>query len=123
MQPRARVAWMRYAAAIVLVAGLSSSWLLYPAADNALNDEGGSDSAAAYRFDPADSKQALQSMELYGGQANVLAYELRTWVAGLWQGKSAALMVAGLSILVALGLLYSATHPPPAPPPGADGRD
>jgi hypothetical protein len=59
------------------------------------------------------SKQYLRALELYGGQANVLAYEIREWFVGLWHGKSLACIIAGIAILAALAVSYGANRLPP----------
>jgi len=48
-----------------------------------------------------DSKQYLRGMELYGGEANVLAAELMQWFQSLWHGKRLAVTVACITVLVA----------------------
>ncbi len=98
--------WSLYASGLVLLVGVGSSVLMYRAAESV--PQGHTDTDPAYGFDPDYSKQNLRQLELYGGQANVLAYQLRSWWLGLWQGKSAALMVAAISVLVALAILCGA---------------
>jgi hypothetical protein len=69
---------------------------------------------------PEDSKVYLRRMEMYGGKANVLAYELRERFAGLWHDRALAFTVAGLSALLALAV-FSVFRPlpPPVDPGGA----
>lgn len=63
--------------------------------------------------DQADvSKKYLREMEVYGGQANVIAGDFRQWFESLWHGKSLAFTVAFLSVLLAL-LLFIAFTPLP----------
>ena len=107
--------------AVMLLAGVSLATWIYVGAENreeaALGYEGG------YPINPGDSKQYQRDMELYGGKANVLADEFRRWFEGLWQGKSLAVIVAGTSILIALGCFYGADRVrPPALPEGGAGR-
>jgi len=95
-------------AAAIVLAGLIAALAIYltaaPPSENPLG------------YNPEDSKEYLRQLEMYGGKANVLAVELRQWFDSLWQGKTLALTVAVLSVLLALGLLVVV---PPAP----DGAD
>jgi len=107
-------AFLYLVSAIILLAGLSSSVLIYELSGDrsasvlGYEDAGGS----VYPILPEDSKQYLRGMELYGGTANVLADELRRWFAGLWHGKSLAFTVAFITILVSSGVFYIARRPP-----------
>ncbi len=73
-------------------------------------------------YDPADRKQYLREIEVYGGKANELAGALREWVASLWHGRRLAVTVLGLTGVVLLCFWIASTPlPPPAdpsPPPG-----
>lgn len=84
---------LRFAAAAVLVVGLISAVWIYLGAPPSTTDILG--------YDPAQSKQYLRAMELYGGKANVLAAELRAWFDGLWHGTRLAYTVACASVLLA----------------------
>ena len=61
-------------------------------------------------YDPADTKQYLRQMEVYGGTANVLASEFRIWFASLWHGERLALTIAVLTV-VAAGAFWFFTRP------------
>jgi hypothetical protein len=87
---------------------------------------------AASRRLPADyelpeTKAYLRQLEMYGGQANVLATEIREGFAGLWHGKPLGVTVAVLGVLLRAGLRFVALplppeeDEPPAPPP-PEGR-
>ena len=103
---------LRLISAAILIAGLLSSMVIYW---NATPEVAG--------YDPEDSKQYLRQMELYGGKANVLAYEFREWFTGLWHGRSLAVTVAVISVLVAVGFRLAAIPLPPLTRthPGAGG--
>lgn len=84
---------------------------------------------AASRRPPADdelpeTKAYLRQLEVYGGQANVLATEIREGFAGLWHGKPLGITVAVLGVLLCAGLRFVADplppedDEPPSPPPG-----
>ncbi len=87
----ARERLLRQIAAAILVVGLTSAVWIYVAAGPASDDPLGRE----------DSKQYLRNMELYGGQANVLAAQLMAWFQGLWHGRSLAYTVGGLTLLTA----------------------
>jgi len=84
--------------AVILLVGQGSAILIYLAADNASDID--------LANDLETSKKYMHDLELYGGKANVLAYELRNWFVGLWHGKSLAFMVACITILIALGYFF-----------------
>jgi hypothetical protein len=93
-------------AAAIVLAGLTAALAIYltatPSPENPLG----------YR--PEDTKQYLRQMELYGGEANVLASEFGQWFGGLWHGRSLALTVAFLSVLFALAFFIASTPLPRA---------
>ena len=49
-------------------------------------------------------------MQTYGGNANVLASEIRLWFASLWHGRRLAFTVAVLTLLAA-GVYWLYTRP------------
>ena len=51
-------------------------------------------------YDPFDSKKYLRDLEMYGGKINILAVELRQWLASLWHGRNLACVIAVLTILL-----------------------
>ena len=71
--------------------------------------------ASGFEFE--DSKKYLRELEVYGGKANVLATQFRSWFNGLWHGRSLAFTVAVISVFLALAYNFFATPLPPA----ADG--
>lgn len=70
------------------------------------------DEGEVYPNRPEDSKKYLRDLELYGGKVNVLMDQFRRWFIGLWQGKSLAFILAGLSVLLSFGFHYAARHRP-----------
>ncbi len=87
----------RVAVGIVLV-GFISGVVIY------LTASPPSDNPLGYR--PLDTKTYVRELELYGGKANVLASEFMEWFASLWQGRTLAYTVAGISVLIALLFLF-----------------
>lgn len=100
---------------IILLVGLGSAAVIYQRAangsDSVLGYEEGRGSA--YPIMPEDSRMYLRELELYGGKANVLAYQFRRWFVGLWHGKSLAFIVACITIAISYGFFYAASHLPP----------
>ncbi|HMF07833.1 MAG TPA: hypothetical protein VKJ00_01780 [Thermoanaerobaculia bacterium] len=94
---------LRRVAIAILVVGLVSAVVIYlaarPPAPNPLGE-------------PEDSKQYLREIQMYGGTANLLATELREWLASLWHGKRLAYTIATLSIVSAAGCLFVAGRLP-----------
>ena len=88
---------LRRAIAAVCAAGWTSAaaifFLARPPAANPLGD-------------PEDTKTYLREMELYGGKANLLAYDIREWLSSLWHGRRLAATVAVLTAVAALLIWY-----------------
>jgi hypothetical protein len=114
--------------AVILVGGFVSAVWIYDTAKNnpsgvlGYEQEGGS----VYPIMPEDSKKYLRGLELYGGKANVLADGLRRGFAGLWHGKTLAVTIACISIIISFGFFYAANHLPSglkSDAPGANRRD
>lgn len=109
-----RRADIKLLSALILLVGLACSGIIYwtagnPAAPGLLGYEEGE--GGVYPIEPDQSKKYLRDMEIYGGQANVLMDQLRRWLIGLWQGKSLAYTVAGLSALAAAAVYWAAGRP------------
>jgi hypothetical protein len=64
-------------------------------------------------YDPLETKKYIHDLQLYGGQANVLAAEFREWFTGLWQGRNLAYTVAALTVLLVLIVRFFAVPMPP----------
>jgi hypothetical protein len=88
---------------VILLVGLGSAAYIYRTAEKRANDVLGYEvgGEGAYSVDPGDSKKYQRDLELYGGRANVLLDELRRWLVSLWQGKTLAVTVALISLLIA----------------------
>ncbi|MBV8200170.1 MAG: hypothetical protein JOZ15_06060 [Acidobacteria bacterium] len=101
--PSQRSTRLRLTSYAILAAGLLSAFVIYwnAAPPNPLG------------YDPEDSKQYLRQMEVYGGKANLLAYDFREWFAGLWHGRSLAFTVAVIAALLAAGVRLAAIPVPP----------
>lgn len=104
-------ACLKLISAIILAVGLVSALLIYQFAGTytgpVLGYETGN--GTIYPMNPEDYKSYSRDMELYGGKANVLLDDLRQWFDSLWHGKSLAVMVACITILLSGGLFYAAS--------------
>ncbi|MCE5243076.1 MAG: hypothetical protein LLF99_07755 [Desulfobacteraceae bacterium] len=95
------------AAFAVLFAGLGSSAVIYWTA--------GADSQDNLVYQYENSKIYRHNVELIGGKVNVLADSLFNWFDGLWRGRSLALTVACLALVVSFGLFLAAFYAHPCP--------
>ena len=61
-----------------------------------------------------ESKKFLHDLEIYGGQANVLAAEFHEWFSGLWYGENLPYTIAALTLLTVGGvrLVFALKMPP-----------
>jgi hypothetical protein len=95
---------LRRVAITILVVGLVSAVVIYLAARPPVPNPLG--------YEPEDSKQYLREIQMYGGTANLLATELREWLASLFHGRRLAYTVGTVSILIASGCLFVAGRLP-----------
>ncbi len=95
---------------MILLTGLGSSALIYLTATNDSGSVLGYEVVGGdtYPIRPEDSKMYAHDLELYGGKANLLANEFMRWFGGLWHGKSLALTIACITIVVSLVLFIAA---------------
>jgi hypothetical protein len=93
---------IRHIAVTLLALGLGSALTIYFTA--------GPTPADPLGYDPMDTKKYLRELELYGGQANVLSVEFRQWFSGLWHGRSLAVTVAVLTVLLAFTFWFVASN-------------
>jgi hypothetical protein len=100
--------------AIILLVGLGSAILIYLTAENEVDGVLGYEAAGGevYPLAPENSRMYARNMELFGGKAAVLANEFRLWFVGLWHGKSLAVTVACITIVVSFGVFFVANHLP-----------
>ena len=114
-----------YASAlIVLVAGICAAvsiWLTAgddpgPAAVQIVVVDGKS-----YPIAPGESKRYVRDLQQFGGKAGVLFDELNRWFAGLWRGRTLALTVGWIAVLLSVGLFLLGWIQPEGPEPGGEG--
>ena len=88
---------------LLLVIGFGSAFGIYRAA------------LAAPLDPPVDelmsTKKSLREMQLIGGNANVVAHEIKEWFLGLWRGPKLAGTVAVLTVGATLVFRFVATDP------------
>ncbi len=102
--PAARTRTLRILSNAILAAGLLAALVIYRTSPPPPDDPLGS---------MEDSKQSLRQLQMYGGQANVFAYEIRQWIGSLWQGPRLAVTVAVLAAIAAGGCRLAAIPLPP----------
>jgi hypothetical protein len=96
--------------AFILLAGLSSSIWIYRAAIN--NAASGSSyefiGGFMYPAEGGNTKRYVHDLQLYGGNAAVLADEFMRWFNGLWRGESLAYTVGFITVAISLVLFLIA---------------
>jgi hypothetical protein len=102
MTPEAR---LRAGTLAILVIGFASAVVIYLTAQPPPGNPLG--------YNPEDTKKYVRDMELYGGKANMIAYEFRQWLASLWHGKRLAFTVAVITVIVACVFAFLAAPLPP----------
>jgi hypothetical protein len=104
--------WLNLISAMILLAGLGSAAVIYHRAGNALDGAAGHESAdgVIYQITPENSKLYRHNLEVYGGKFSVIMDDFSRWFAGLWQGKSLAVIIACTTIIISMGLFYAAHH-------------
>jgi hypothetical protein len=100
--------------AVILLAGLSCALMIYQTARNQLNDERGYEIVGGFIYSSTgeNTKKYVHDLQLYGGNASVLADEFMHWFAGLWHGESLAFTIAWIAILSSLGIFIIARKLP-----------
>jgi hypothetical protein len=82
----------------ILMVGLASAVAVYFTAVNPADNPLGNPQD--------DSKIYRRTMEMVGGQANLVAGDITGWVTGLWHGKTLAYTLAVLTLVVAYGFFF-----------------
>jgi hypothetical protein len=113
--------------AIILLAGLVSAALIYRGAGDVPYGAWGYVNAdgTIIPVKPEDSKMYRHNLEVYGGKANIIMDDFRRWFAGLWHGKSLAILVGCTALLISYGCFYTANYSIPRWKPAAsnNGQD
>lgn len=100
--------------AAILLMGLGSAMTIFLTANDDAESGYGFEivNGTVYPTDPEHSKKYIRNLELYGGKANVIADEFGRWFDGLWQGKSLATTIAGMTIFFSSCLFLFANRLP-----------
>lgn len=122
LQPRSNVNWktlnqrtrLNLIGAIILLVGLASAVLIYQRAGDVPYGALGYETVdgTVYPIMPEDSKIYRHNLEVYGGKFNLIIDDFRRWFVGLWQGKSLAVIIGGITIIVSFGFFYAAHYLP-----------
>ncbi len=102
--------WLYLASAVILLTGLASSVLIYRAAVNDASESSGYEIIGGFMYPSggAYNKRYVHDLQVYGGNAALLADRFTRWFGGLWQGTSLAYTVAVISFLVSFGIFVAA---------------
>lgn len=92
-------------AALILILGFGTALGVYVTSDPADSNPAG--------YDPMQDRKYLHDMEMYGGQANVMAAQFRNWFDSLWHGQALAGTIAVLTIIGTIIFWWLATLPRP----------
>jgi hypothetical protein len=100
---RRQRAWLKVISAVILLVGLSGAVVIYHRAGNGPQGV----------LDFENSKLYRHNLEVIGGKFSVIMDDASRWFFGLWQGKSLAFMIAGITLIISFGLFYAADHVSP----------
>lgn len=98
--------FLYFLSAGILLVGLGIAGLIYQAAINDSNSNGGYEVVGGFIYPSAaeNSKKYEHDLQLFGGQPAVIADKFMRWFAGLWHGESLAFTVACIAIILSFGV-------------------
>ncbi len=98
--------WLYLTSAAVLIIGVVSSVLIYVAAANEEAADSGYDVIGGFVYPGggAYNKKYIHDLQVYGGNAAMLADRFNRWFFGLWHGTTLAYTVAVIAVFLALVL-------------------
>ncbi len=104
--------WLYLCSAVILLAGTVSSIRIYMAA---VNDEAADSSyevigGFVYPGGGAYNKRYVHDLQVYGGNAAMLADRFTRWFNGLWHGTTLAYTVAVISLVLSFGIFVVANN-------------
>ncbi|MCX7141348.1 MAG: hypothetical protein NT123_09720 [Proteobacteria bacterium] len=111
---------------IILLAGLCSGLLVYLLAEDVPDASLGYVivNGTVYPLATQDSKKYRREIQRFGGKTALLFDDFSRWFGELWQGKTLGKTLAGIGILLSLGIfLFAYSLDPDAPPDGEDRRE
>ncbi len=99
--------------ALILLVGAASAVMIYRAAMNDSNSDAGYEVIGGFIYPSSEnSKKYVHDLQLYGGNAAVLADEFMRWLAGLWHGTSLAFTVAFIALFISFVVFVAANNVP-----------
>lgn len=106
--------YLYVASAAILLAGAVSAVLIYLAALEEPNDEAGYEVVGGFIYPSSteNSKKYVHDLQLYGGQAAVLADRFMRWFSGLWHGRSLAYTIACIAVFLSFMIFVVARNLP-----------
>ncbi len=114
MQTQRLRKWLYLTSAGILLIGLVSSVLIYRAAAKEEAAESGYEVIGGFVYPGgAYNKKYVHDLQVYGGNAAMLADRFNRWFFGLWHGTSLAYTVAVISLLLAFGLFVAGRNVQP----------
>ncbi len=104
--------WLYLASAAVLVIGVVSSVLIYLAAANEEASDSGYEIIGGFVYPGggAYNKKYIHDLQLYGGNAAMLADRFNRWFFGLWHGTTLAYTVVVIAVFLSLVLFILARN-------------
>ena len=108
--------WLYLTSAVILLVGLVSAVLIYWAAMNDSTGDSGYEVVGGFVYPGGGgyTKKYVHDLQLYGGNAAMLADQFMRWFSGLWHGKSLSYTVAGIAFLLSFGFFVAANNVPTA---------
>jgi len=106
--------YLYLASAAVLLIGAGSAALIYRAAMNDPTGDAGYEIVGGFVYPGGGgyTKKYIHDLQLFGGNAAVLADEFMRWFTGLWQGESLAYTVGFITAALSLVLFLIARNTP-----------
>ncbi len=98
--------------AVILIVGLVSAGLIYLAAVNDSTSDSSYEIVGGFVYPGGGeyTKKYVHDLQLYGGNASLLADEFMRWITGIWHGKSLSFTVAVIALLLSFGFFVAANN-------------
>lgn len=111
--------------ALILLTGEASAVMIYRAAMNNRNSDAGYQVIGGFIYPgPGESsKRYTHDLQVYGGNAAVLADEFMRWFFGLWHGTTLAFTVACIACFLSFAVFVVANNVPSRLTTGVPGEN
>jgi hypothetical protein len=105
-------AYLNLIGAVILLIGIGSAAVIYQRAGNIPYGAWGYETVNGtfYPIRPEDSKMYRHNLEVMGGKLSVMMDDFSNWFGGLWHGKSLAVIIGSITIMISFGFFYQARH-------------